>query len=174
MLVTIGQTNKRSNGLYTNPRNKNQHKYINDIAWDYRSFGPAITISLAHIRTYNTAKLCSYQNMHHIIKGVWWNQTIVMTTPYVLRYPLHYAPVDLGELERRDAQHHANLIRFQMSKVHPLNRCLGDGSQPHCYTHVHTGHPMLNETATRSFLVPSQMDITCSTPKPRKHFIILY
>ena len=76
-------------------------------------------------------------------------KTIVMTTPYVLRYPLYYAPVDLGELERRDAQHHANLNRFHMSKVHPLNRCLGD--ECHTVTRTYTRAPQMhNEIATRS------------------------
>ena len=93
-----------------------------------------------------------------------------MITPYVLQYPLHYAPVDLGELERRDAQHHANLNMFHMSKVHPLNRCLGDGSQPQCYTHVHTGHPMQQQDRYSIILVPSQMDITCSTPNHKNQF----
>ena len=101
-------------------------------------------------------------------------KTIVMTTPYVLRYPMLYTPVDGGESECRDAQHHANLERFHMSKVHPLNRCLGEGSQPHCYKHVHTGHPMQQRDRYSIILVPSQMDIKCSTPKQNHFIIIIY
>ena len=65
-----------------------------------------------------------------------------MTTSYVLRYPLLYAPVDTESSNAEMLNIMQTSTSFICSIGHPLNRCLGDGSQPHSYTNVHTGHPM--------------------------------